>query len=95
MTVKLVKIEPSSRSEKKYQAIFEEDGRTRKVHFGAKGYDDFTLTNDITQRDLYRKRHQKDLKGDPTKPGYLSYYILWNKPTLSASISDYKRRFNL
>ena len=93
--MKLIRIEPSSRADKKYQAIFEEEGKQRKVHFGAKGYDDFTLTNNVKRRELYRKRHEKDLKGDPTKPGYLAYYILWNKPTLTASISDYRKRFNL
>ena len=28
--------------------------------------------------------------GDPTRAGYLSLYILWNKPSLKASITDYK-----
>jgi len=27
--------------------------------------------------------------------GSLSRYILWNKPTLKASIADYKKKFNL
>ena len=27
--------------------------------------------------------------------GSLSRYILWNKPTLKGSISDYRKRFNL
>ena len=30
----------------------------------------------------------------PMSAGSLSRYILWNKPTLKASISDYKKRFN-
>jgi hypothetical protein len=28
-------------------------------------------------------------------PGSLSRWTLWNKKTLSASIADYKKRFNL
>jgi len=31
---------------------------------------------------------------NPMSAGSLSRWILWNKPTLKASISDYKRKFN-
>jgi hypothetical protein len=58
--------------------------------------DDYTLTRDTEQRARYRSRHKKDLdSGDPTKAGYLAWYILWNKPTIKESIADYKRQFNL
>ena len=94
--MKLVSIKPATDGKHKLTAVFDNDGRTKTVHFGAKGYDDFTITHDTEQRDRYRKRHEKDLKtNDPTKAGYLSYYTLWNKPTLAASIADYKKRFNL
>jgi hypothetical protein len=77
---------------KKYMAIFS-DGQ--KVKFGASGYSDFILSGgDIKKREAYRARHAKDLDtGDPRKPGFLSYYLLWNKPTLEESIKDYERRF--
>ena len=32
---------------------------------------------------------------DPTTAGALSRWILWNKPSLSGSFSDFKRRFGL
>ena len=32
--------------------------------------------------------------GDPTRAGYLSLYVLWNKPSLKMSITDYKKRLN-
>ena len=32
---------------------------------------------------------------DPTTAGALSRWILWNKPSLSASFNDFKKRFNL
>ena len=79
-------------------AKFETDtGRTRRVHFGARGMDDYTKTHDTEQRTRYRTRHAKDLKtGDPTKAGFLSYYILWGDSTsLQQNISAYKKRFNL
>jgi len=47
-------------------------------------------------RDSYKRRHKKDLETkDPMRPGYLSYYLLWNKKTLASSIKDYKKRFKL
>ena len=80
-------------NQKKWTAIFDNG---KRVSFGAKGYDDYTLTKDKDQRDRYRKRHEKDLKGDPTKPGYLSYYLLWGDSTsMQSNISAYKRKFNL
>ena len=32
---------------------------------------------------------------DPTSPGALARYLLWNKPTLAASLADYRRRFRV
>jgi hypothetical protein len=82
----------------KWKATFtREDGRTKTTYFGAAGMDDYTLTKDKEQRDRYRDRHRKDLiTNDPTKAGYLSYYILWGDSTSFArNLAAYKRRFNL
>ena len=35
-----------------------DDGKTTTIHFGAKGYDDYTLKKDKDQRYRYRQRHQ-------------------------------------
>jgi hypothetical protein len=45
----------------------------------------------------YRERHRKDLETkDPTRAGYLSYYILWgNSTSKQKNIQDYKRKFHL
>lgn len=96
--VKLISITPSTKADKKLAAKFQTDaGRTKHVHFGARGMDDYTKTHDTEQRARYRSRHAKDLKtGDPTKAGFLSYYILWGDSTsLQQNISAYKKRFNL
>ena len=80
------------------KAVFETDaGRTRSVNFGAKGMDDYTKTHDKEQRTRYRTRHAKDLQSnDPTKAGFLSYYILWGESTsLQTNIAAYKKRFSL
>ena len=90
--MKLLAIKPSSKPDKKFMAIF--DNKT--THFGAAGMDDYTKTRDKEQRERYRSRHRKDLDtGDPTKAGFLSWYILWNKETIGESITDYKHKFGL
>jgi hypothetical protein len=93
--MKLEKIIPGTA--KKWTAIFNNDGKIKRTHFGAKGYTDYTLSHDKEQRDRYRKRHAKDLAtNDPTAPGFLSYYILWGESTsIQANIASYKRKFNL
>jgi len=91
-------IKKSNKSGKKFMAIFEKDnGRSKTTHFGASGMPDYTLTGDKERRRLYRQRHKKDLKtNDPTRAGYLSYYILWGDSTsIRQNINNYKKRFNL
>ena len=95
--MKLLKVIPSTNKVKKYTAVFlKDDGKEKKVSFGAKGYSDFTIHKDEKRKESYRSRHKKDLDTkDPTRAGFLSYYILWNKTSLKASITDYKRLFNM
>jgi len=96
--MKLISITPSEKPDKKYVAKFKTDqDRTRSVHFGAKGMDDYTKTKDKEQRDRYRTRHKKDLQtGDPSRAGLLSYYILWGDSTsLQTNINSYKKMFSL
>ena len=94
--MKLIKIERLHGDKHKYRAIFDNDGKHKTTKFGASGYDDFLSHGSEERKNRYRLRHEKDLlTHDPTRAGFLSYYILWNKPTLEASIADYKRRFNL
>jgi len=95
--MKLISITESPKTDKKLMAVFDNDGRKKTTHFGAKGMDDYTLTKSKEQRDRYRQRHHKDLQtGDPTRAGFLSYYILWGDSTSRATnISNYKKKFNL
>jgi hypothetical protein len=96
--VKLISIKPSTKADKKYMATFETDkGRTKTTHFGAKGMGDFIKSGgDEKKKAAYIARHKVNENfNDPTTAGALSRWILWNKPTLSASIADYRRRFNI
>jgi hypothetical protein len=94
--LKLISIKKSPKKDKKYVATFSRNGRIKKTHFGAKGMSDFTLHKDPSRKKRYENRHRsRENWRDPTSAGSLSKYILWNKPSLRASISDYKKRFKL
>ena len=93
-----VKISKSDKKDKKLKAVFTRDNnRTKTVHFGQAGADDYTITKDKDQRKRYRARHKKDLRtGDYMRPGYLSYYILWGySSSLASNIKSYKNKFKL
>jgi hypothetical protein len=95
--MKLLSITKDSDGVHKYVAKFLLDnGRTKTTHFGAVGYEDFTIHKDEERKKLYLERHEKNENwNNPTTAGSLSRFILWNKKTLKASINDYKKRFNL
>jgi hypothetical protein len=99
--MKLLAIERSTAPGKKLMAVFKTDtDRTRTIHFGAAGMDDYLHTHDKEQRDRYRSRHAKDLRTAASRTGVsagaLSYYILWGDSTsMSQNISSYKKRFAL
>jgi len=91
--------------------LLKEDGKKKikKVGFGQKSARDYTLMSkkgnkhyleSKAERDkvknAYRARHQKDLETrDFTRPGHLSWFLLWSKPTIGASIEAYKKKFKV
>ena len=94
--IKLINIKKSNKSGKKLMATFDTNGRRKVIHFGAAGMSDFTKHKDKIRRNRYIFRHLKDYRtGDPSRAGYLSMFVLWNKPSLQASIADYRRRLNV
>ena len=97
MALRLKAIRPSHRPEKKYDAVFEKDGREKVVSFGAAGMSNYTKHKNATRKQRYIRRHTG--KGEnwrkPDTPGALSRWILWNKPSFRESVADYKRRFGL
>lgn len=98
MPFKLVSITKSNKAGKKMMAKFKnkETGRESTTHFGASGYDDYTIKKDKEQRARYRQRHKGDNLTNPRSPGALSYYVLWGDSTSKRqNIASYKRRFNL
>ena len=89
--VKIVKLERATDGKHKWIAYFDNGKKTK---FGQYGAEDYTIHKDTKRRELYRARHKKDLNtNDPMRPGFLSWYILWNMPTIEASVKDYNKIF--
>jgi len=98
-----VKIKKSTNPKKKLMAIFYDNDKKKikTTHFGAKGYNDFTIYNKTKgsefaneRKRLYLQRHKGE-KGGMMTASTLSKMILWNKPTLQASINSYMNKYNL
>lgn len=92
-----VEITESDRKDKKMKAVFYDgDKKIKTTHFGAKGMSDYTIHKDIERKQRYLDRHKKNEDwNDYQSAGSLAFHILWSKPTLQASIKDYKKKFNL
>ncbi len=96
-------IKKSPKKEKKLRAIFTYDnGNKMYIDFGATGYMDYILyykkdvTNANKRKKAYLKRHRPNENwNDYMSAGSLSRWILWNKPTLHQSLTNYKNKFNL
>tara|TARA_R110000796_G_scaffold223611_1_gene339882 strand:- start:799 stop:1095 length:297 start_codon:yes stop_codon:yes gene_type:complete len=97
MSAKSVVIKKSTKPDKKLMAVFSLDnGRTKTIHFGSAGMDDYTKTRDKAQKERYIKRHRRrENWNKPMSAGALSRWILWDKESRAASIVSYKSRFNL
>ena len=94
----------SSKKDKKY--MIKHDNKT--THFGQAGARDFTLINKKSSQFYlpkkedrekvkanYKSRHSTYSLSSPYTAGSLSMFLLWNKPTLSASIKDYEKRYKV
>jgi len=95
--LRLKTVRRSHRPEKKWDAVFERNGREKVVSFGAAGMSDYTKHKNATRKQRYISRHSGmgESWNKPDTAGALSRWILWNKPSFRASLADYKRRFNL
>ena len=92
-----VQLTKSDQEGKKYKAIFYDEARKKikTTHFGATGYSDYTKHKDEERKRLYLERHKKEDWQDYKSAGACSRWILWNKPSVSASYNDYLKKFNL
>ena len=86
----LVRVEEINEKNKRFKAYFSDGTITKVGQTGSKTYIDH---NDKILKLNYIKRHIKDLRtNDYKRSGYLSLFLLWNKPNLKDSIKDFNRK---
>jgi hypothetical protein len=86
-------LSPSIKRNKKWQI---ELPNGHIIHFGAKGYSDYTIHKDLERKEAYIKRHSKNENWDDLgTAGAWSRWILWNKPNLIESIEDMEELFDI
>lgn len=104
MKYQKVVIKKSTKGDKKLMAIFSSpsqtkgtSARTKTIHFGSRGMDDYTKTKNKEQRARYLTRHRRRENWKvPDTAGSLSRWILWGESTSrKQNITSFKRRFNL
>ena len=86
-------ITKSNKPEKKFKATI---NNTKTVHFGAAGMSDYTKHKDKDRKERYIARHKKNENWGASgikSAAFYAKHILWNKPTLSASIKDVNDKF--
>ena len=92
----IINIQKSPNKQKKWMITFKKaDGTLLSVHFGANGYDDYTIHKDPDRMRRYQARHKNDNIDDPFSAGALSWYILWSDPTFEGGLRNYLKRFNI
>ena len=65
------------------------------IHFGQKGYADYTTHKDSARKAQYLAQHKNEdwsLSGLQTA-GFWARHLLWCEPTLQASVTALKRKF--
>ena len=90
-----VEIKKSKNPNKKFDAVItKKDGGKKTVSFGQIGYSDFTTHKDEDRKESYIARHKVNQNWkDYETAGMWAKNILWNKPTIEASIKDTNKRF--
>lgn len=90
-----IELSKSTRKIKKWSVTI---NKNQTIHFGAKGYSDYTLHKDKQRMERYIQRHKSRenwKKSGIYTAGFWARWILWNKPSLKSSIKDTEERFNI
>ena len=97
MVLKLLKIVPSTNKQKKYDAHFEINAKSKKVSFGSKNSSTYINHKNDEKKKNYLARHSKlnENWNNPMTAGSLSRHILWSKPSLKQATNAYKERFGI
>jgi len=98
MSYKFITLKEANDGKHKYivTLLNNKTGREKNIKFGAFGFSDYTQHKDVKRKTLYEARHiVREDWTDPGTAGFWSKWILWNKPTLEASLKDTIKQFKL
>jgi hypothetical protein len=96
--VKFISLEKAKDGKHKYvvSLLNEETKKLHSIKFGALGMEDYTIHKNSKRKALYDARHSvREDWTDPLTAGFWSKWILWNKPTIDASLKDTLNKFKL
>jgi hypothetical protein len=97
----IIELSKSNRKDKKWKVKV----KNKNIHFGASGYGDYTIWNKEKGKEFadkkkkaYLARHKVNEnwnKSGIDTSGFWARWLIWNKPSLNASIKDIENRFNV
>ena len=98
MSYKFISLKDANDNKHKYVVTLlnKETGREKTIRFGAFGMSDYTIHKDDKRKNNYIARHKvRENWADPSTAGFWSHWVLWNLPSISASLKDTINRFHL
>ena len=94
----VVKLQKSPKLDKKFMVTVDNGGALRTIHFGGRGFSDFTMHKDKARKKRYIGRHRAredwSAAGILTA-GFWAKHLLWNESTLQKSKDDISMRFGV
>lgn len=94
----MIKLSKSDNKGKKYRVEIDLGDTSKVIHFGDNRHSDYTIHKDPKRKQNYISRHRHNEnwgKNGINTAGFWSKNLLWNKPTLGASIRNIQDKFNV
>ncbi len=98
MNYKFISLKDANDNKHKYivTLLNKETGREKNIKFGSFGMSDFTQHKNEIRKNNYIARHKvREDWTDPLTSGFWSRWILWNLPSVSASLKETINKFQL
>ena len=89
-------ITKSKRKNKKYDLL--DNNKKYLLSFGDSRFEDYTMHKDPQRQANYLSRHKANENWNKSgiyTAGFWSKHLLWNLPSLTESIRDVNKRFNI
>ena len=96
--MKIYHLYESDKPKKKFYVEFvnPDTNRKKRIYFGSAGMSDMSQHGDESRKANYMRRHQaREDWYDLSTAGAWAKHLLWNLDTLSKSIKDMEKRFDI